>query len=644
MRSMGDVLHHSSDGAGLTDLFTNATQLGPTEREDPRNWLGPVAHGSAEQLLTYVHEATHHWCFRSVVGEALLFLAARADMNTQALLALGDDPKDDRSPVDDPEGALSHLWGSVLPPLVRDPGPRLDSRVEEEVRSELSLAVHDDVIRIQLAQALLRPMAEGLACFAEFDAASRMNSRVWSPLPPGVVQNFAGRERRSQVPFLEPIRTLVIAEELLGRARSSSLALSRKFGVLGGPLANTANGYLPGYLAVKTLWRHLCGQDSRLVRETDLALMYMRSFFYDDLGLAAVLVAPPIPNYMISSQRILDYMGNRLICFENVRQSDIQAYEDGVLVSESQQEWIHRPGLLRSPAEDEGDVHRVRSAGAGIRSSTAMEVFGFRAHSAFEMFQKIKKRRTYLTACSVPVQVETHSGQAGELTVLWQGEPVLTVSRDDLVQVQDAGADDDDQVPQLDILLGTSMANGDLVARGAVLTRGKRVIACVVWAPPDTRARVREQMVTDFETRDSLMQSSRSLQEVSQQVVEDSPGLQRNRDHALGQIDDLVDQFYRQAALNFAREDVDIDALAESMAQDGLLAVLGSPKLLREIARLGLYAGIDPARSSLAARFRALGLDLESTLRDASYCWETVGFPPRVLQSGGTDGLVLPFL
>ncbi|MFG2022147.1 hypothetical protein [Streptomyces sp. NPDC048825] len=651
---MGDFLHYSSDRAGITDLFTNAVRLCPPEREDPRHWLGPIGHGPPEQLLTFLHEVTHHWCFRSDVGQALLFLAARADMNAHALSALSDDiderPNNDVS--DDLWGEFVRDLGPLLRAAVEDPRSRLGSRLES-VRNDLGLAVHDDVIRIQVALALLRPLAEGLALFAEFDAISRIQSEVWSPLPYSVALNFAGRERLAQGPHVEPFNIMLIAGELLSRVRSSPLALSRKASMLGSPLktgsplTRGSGGYLLGYLTVKSLWRHLLTQDFRLFAETDLSLMYMRSFFYDDLGLAALLVQPPISDCMLSTQRIIDHLQERITVFEGVRKADVRAYEEHVL-SSGGADWVRRSGLLRSAAEDERDIRLMRRAREDIKSSAAAETFGFAASLAVERFNRIAPRRTYLTACSVPVRVTDAHDPPGALNVVWKELPILTIPAEDLVretseELTAVGGTDGSSL-QLDIVLGTATARGDFLARGAVLCDGKRVMACSVSGLPEHQARIREEMVAGFRARDALLKESETLQKIAGRIVENDWGLRWNRDHVLGQLDNIVDQLYRPTALCFAREGTDLDALADRMDQRGLLSVLGSSTLLRNMTLLGLSAGLNAHESVVAEHFQELGLIFDDTLREAARLWETEGFPPRVVRSGGPDGWVMPFL
>lgn len=174
----------------------------------------------------------------------------------------------------------------------------------QEVRRELSAAVQDDVIRLEVIQALMRPFDEGLALFAEYDAFSRAASKAWSPLPVAVAWNFAGLERlkvQAARGFVEPFSTMFIAGELVEKARLSQQAIDAKASVLVQPLASAAGGYLPGYLAVKHMWRRLYRQDIRLYGESDLALAYMRSYFYEDLPFAMTLLAPPIPNSIMST-------------------------------------------------------------------------------------------------------------------------------------------------------------------------------------------------------------------------------------------------------------------------------------------------------------------------------------------------------
>ncbi|MFD4504846.1 hypothetical protein [Streptomyces sp. NPDC058457] len=641
---MGDQLHHSQDRGGVTDLFTNATRLVPPELEDPRHWLGPVGQGPPEQLLTYLHEATHHWCFRSAVGYSLLLLAARAGMNADALSALSEDLEDPHRQTDDIWADLSEDWGPVLRAVAGDPRGRLGSRLQS-VRRELELAIVDDVLRIELVTALLRPLAEGLACFAEYDAVSRLESNSFSPLPMGLVLNFAGPDRIASGPSIpEPIKSLWLAGELQAAARRSPLALSRKFDLLSSPFSSSSNGgYLLGYLTVKSLWRHLWLQDFRLLGETDLALMYMRSFFYEDLGFAALLVEPTRQDCSISSRRILDYLHFRHFIFSDVRKENICNFEQYAATPKEQRKPEFTPGLLRTPEQDEKDLQFVHEAADATRRGMAAEVFEFAASRSIRNFNQIVNRRDYLTACSVPVEVRRDLSSG--LMVFWQGQPILTFPEEDVVQ-RAATADSNTGVEtRLDVVLGTLTSEGGPLSRAAIITRGENVLACMVFGPPSLNMRaVKEQVVTDFRTRDALFEQGRQIQWLAQQIIKKNWRLQIRRNEVFDQLHELVDLMYQPTALAFAGNHANVSELAEKMAAPGLLGVVKSPRLLQNLTLLGLHAGLDAHKSSVTKALQRRGVDLDSTLKHMNRLWDEEGFPPRDLGSGDGSGLVLPFM
>src|SRR5262249_45700435 len=156
----------------------------------------------------------HNWCFTSAVVHAQLHVAARAEINATTLVALGDGRVGQGG---DSETETLGLFSEFFHALGEDPRPRVGENIQE-VRDELSLAVHDDVIRLEVIQALLRPLAEGLALFAEYDAVSRAGSKAWSPLPMAVALNFAGFDRLKEQAargFVEPFSTGILAGEFV---------------------------------------------------------------------------------------------------------------------------------------------------------------------------------------------------------------------------------------------------------------------------------------------------------------------------------------------------------------------------------------------------------------------------------------------
>jgi hypothetical protein len=178
------------------------------------------------------HEMTHHWCFNSPVGNALALLKLRATAATFTGTKQAD----------------------IFAPL----------------------------IKLECALETMRPIAEGLALFSEFDMLPGCGD-VRSPISGWLLYLFA-RKGMEDKQYWDNALNL-----LLRHARSNNAAFSRRENLFVQPLTSEAGGYLPGYLLVKTLWNSLKLSDSRL-KDPELFLCYFRSFFYDDLELASRLL------------------------------------------------------------------------------------------------------------------------------------------------------------------------------------------------------------------------------------------------------------------------------------------------------------------------------------------------------------------
>ncbi|HKC01498.1 MAG TPA: hypothetical protein VKD23_22130, partial [Terriglobales bacterium] len=109
----------------------------------------------------------------------------------------------------------------------------------------------------------------------------------------------------------------VFAQRALFEFRQLRLFQDRKANLLVQPLTTKNGGYLPGYLVVKNLWHQLVfNRGVTPLLDTDLFLLYLRTFIYDDLGFVDVLLSPEHslkPNQEgDSSQAIADYFFTRI--------------------------------------------------------------------------------------------------------------------------------------------------------------------------------------------------------------------------------------------------------------------------------------------------------------------------------------------
>jgi hypothetical protein len=217
-------------------------------------------------LSSFIHEGVHHWCFHSVVGAALALLRVRARSNVMASLGRADVAAD-------------------------------------------QLAV-EDIVRFELARTLLRPLAEGLAVFAEQDVALGSTPVASQPM------------RWTYFCFAPPSQEELESSwgyslaALLQDLRLDRVNVRRKSSLLVGPLDCDEGGYLAGYLTVKALWIMSTEKDNRLL-DTDLFYSFLRRYIYEDYGFVEVLldtsrVGPE------AGEAIAEYLQVRLAKFTSI--------------------------------------------------------------------------------------------------------------------------------------------------------------------------------------------------------------------------------------------------------------------------------------------------------------------------------------
>jgi hypothetical protein len=199
-----------------------------------------------------VHECVHHWCFNSSVGNALFLL--RHEIMERSL-----EDKDSR--------ILRILLGRYL-----------------------------------LVTELLRPVAEGLACFAEFDVFPGGGNLRAAPLVWISIAAEPTKHRVSDSGDQSSDLDAAIAR-LLTQLRQREDTARRKEALLIHPLdPQRGDGYLLGYMLIKGFQRLHAGYEgpsseaierSRISRDSELLLSYYKAFFFNDAGLATLLLRRP---------------------------------------------------------------------------------------------------------------------------------------------------------------------------------------------------------------------------------------------------------------------------------------------------------------------------------------------------------------
>lgn len=237
----------------ITDVLTNQTVFSSTELLKELPELIDLHHPPPYSLLpTFLHEATHHWCFTSTVGTTIAILGLRGRIN-----------------------ALRAIEAET---------PQEAKRWEEQAT--------DDLVRAEVASLLLQPLAEGMATFAEFDLSVSLRSPVLPP-PLRWTMMFSARDKLTGSPTTRVRRRMDMAESTtaaLISARGSERVCRAKEALLAEPLScEGGSGYLAGYLLIKALWRYLQSHHDRFY-QPDVFLLKVYDIFYQDYGFARLLL------------------------------------------------------------------------------------------------------------------------------------------------------------------------------------------------------------------------------------------------------------------------------------------------------------------------------------------------------------------
>lgn len=181
-----------------TDPITNVVRLQPLQLvQDFRHMKeGAIP---AECLPALLHEGMHHWCFLTPLGHAL---------------------------------ALLHLHARL--------------KLETSGAKRRARAI-DALVRFEALDAVLRPIAEGLAVMAEFDGVLDETRLQYESR---VAHWILGLTCRDVPRPLKP-RTF---SALLTKVLTSEDGIARRIRLLKQPFDCRFGGYLPGYMCLRNLW------------------------------------------------------------------------------------------------------------------------------------------------------------------------------------------------------------------------------------------------------------------------------------------------------------------------------------------------------------------------------------------------------
>ena len=568
-------LHCSlGDGRSFTDPVSNWVLISGLQIDRHAANLLQIGNYPSRYLPDFLHEFVHHWCFHSPVGAALAFLQMRAFRT--AMLKMK----------------------------------------EEEIGEKDALEVAEDFIRYETAITLMRPLAEGLALFAEFDTAPG-DSPVLSLASMVAGTHFLDMSG----PDVSPAQSWENVRYLLAARRMEEDFCDRKANLLVQPFHTRKGGYLPGYLTLKSLRQILIqSMESPKFEDPDLFLTYIRSFFYEDYELVAVLLDPetaldPWSGRNDSAQAISRYFQKRFAqLVHSTTEERVERFEQAV----------SRGATFDWDDEAMGADPQKATLGRE-RLYRMLEEINFDGPP--DTLEKVLKRsdhflfaqRDLMCIGSFPAPVEVNE----------HGRALVGEYRSD--------STGDFRIPLLSIpaLEGVPPRKGDgsleffLSVNGryslSTVTLGDEIVA--VNSLSDNFTEDLKKQVTGYWTSQASVTHLRKLRLTAIGKALEEPTVRVYTEHYRQNCARVTDETYATRALLFT-PDSHLARCRELLHEHGLYEVLGGdPDFIRTVALVSLLVAFTPDRERVSELLAERGIGLDAILNRLRDCWDSHRLP-----------------
>jgi hypothetical protein len=522
----------------------------------------------ASLLPTFLHEATHHWCFTSSLGTTIALLAMRGRWNMMRAT---------------------------------------EAKTDEEA-SRLEKQAADDLIRAEYANVLLRPLAEGLATFGEFDLTIGNRSPVVPP-PLRWAAMFCARDTAVGDARNQATQRLAIAQSLnsaLLETRVSERVQRAKETLLVEPLSCVlSDGYLAGYLAVKALWRHF----RRLhpgFNTPDVFLLGAYQIFFEDFVLIKLLLdqSQSLPSAL---DPLAPHLFKRFEAALQISRKELNAFFDSLSAKRSQLfNDPTAPGRVLPMADpwDEKPSKRFLGLWEVVMGTSIDKLPKWTPSLPVSEQMLVSGRmilygRDLLGLGSVPARLNI--GQE-DTTVEVTGQRAVRLRT---LKSVPAGESDG----RIHIFLN--------------LRNGEHVVAAVL----PSRQLVALRRTSELERSDDVATERAALGQVSATYVHDAIvgdvlgklGGDKLREISrmggyLAQAKERLDMVYGMPALIFVPEDR-LEVLLRKMNPEGLYGAFDHDSdLVRALALIGSMAHVHWEPNALKAKFAEAGLDFDTVM------------------------------
>ncbi|MER8910907.1 hypothetical protein NKH99_25100 [Mesorhizobium sp. M0854] len=560
---------HCSQGSdrNWTDPISNWTGLSGVDVFRDQKWFITRGRLPSQMFAAFAHEFTHHWCFHSPVGAAIAYLRLRARTRAKAV--------------------------SGLHPA------------SEEFRTGAA-EVLDDLLRSDVALKLMRPFAEGLAQYAEYDLLPGQ-SRLISETAKCIFQAFLP----VKMPFVGDEEMLTILTGIISDNRMGEKLRERKENLLVSSLECDEGGYLAGYMVVKNLrFLLLTERKCTALLDQDHYLGFMRSFIYEDYGFVDELLDSDRLGYD-SVQAVSVYFQRRLShVAANLTNDMLEQFEKFVLEQQGRTlEERELPIVLSEPAAVErgkARLDRLRKAASPYISRDDMWRVAQRSIICVGRFRdRVKVTETgFVEAITnpeigtdMPPEMPRWAFKTGALPGTPPGEGQGSIS--------------------FFICLGPAQYRAV-----AVHLDDRLVVATIM--PHDVSDSAKEHFLSFQTSYDKAAAQDDLAEKGIDQVVADA-GLTEELLHFRENVSWVANKFYKQRAL-LLTPDENLDSVEEDMRQDGLLHVLDDDLgLIEALARLGLLNSISWDKVFLAKYFPSGLQGLQAAVDRIKECQQRSG-------------------
>lgn len=566
----------SSDEFARIDLVSNHTVF-----RDPEHYHALLRGQDlpVETFSSFIHEATHHWCFISPVGTALSFLYLSAAKRILRWLAKHDD-------------------------------------------SLLNQAL-DDLCTFEIAVKFLRPLNEGLAQFAEYDVLPSESSDLISPPLLATLGHLFNLQRRLDVkPEDWPEASYAVMDDIM-RWRVSRRTIERKGELLLQPMDADGSAYLLGYLTVKQIWKSASRFYDEL-KSADVFLMFMRKLIFSDYALVAELLNRQRP----APQRALGFAKGLHDRLHAIRQllfdEDIPWSEWAKLLAAIPQDEVGGLQIADPTPFSALDTAKAVKKGLELQRKRFREVADLEVFESKDVplnippdiFLDVVRERYLMWLGQVPGRWESTGNKRGRIRV---GGEIL-YDNYELTEASDKGLDE----LTLDIYI-------DLY-RGFQLTTIGNERGVFGFATRNTIGeRAQQDLLKTRLDRSRIVRTIGALQHMMHSALGMTNYRQVLSDFWTAEVRDLLNQTYLGFALNF-------DEQAQKLfVERGLADVLDNDgDLVRNVAAISLGASAELSPEGLVSMSDAV-LNPVDTVQRVARLWPIKDFP---LATIGTDGFL----